>query len=87
MKTEYRAYKQWLGVRLRELRDSKKISQAQVAIKISIKRSAYASYEEGRAEPAMPILKRFCKFYNLTISEFLQGSPEPEMYNNLIPAS
>jgi transcriptional regulator with XRE-family HTH domain len=76
MKTIYRI---WTGQRMLSYRLKKKLNQQQMADKIKIKRCTYASYEEGRAEPSIFTLKKFCKSVRTSIDKFMEGSPEKEM--------
>jgi len=66
--------------RLKSIRESRKLTQEKIANGIGIKRSAYASYEEGRATPPIPLLIKLAFFYKLNSLDQLLGiSIEVEM--------
>lgn len=70
------AWKKWIGKRIQKLRESKDMSQDEVAQKLGKKRCTYASYEEGRAEPSACTIKQLCLIHSLSIEQFFEGSPE-----------
>jgi transcriptional regulator with XRE-family HTH domain len=45
------------------------MSQRQIAEGIKINRSAYGSYEDGRAEPSINTFISLSKFYGITLDE------------------
>lgn len=61
-----------LDKRLRELREEKDFSQEEVANKLNIGRSTYASWEIGRSEPSVCILILLADFYNVSL-DYLCG--------------
>lgn len=61
-----------LDERLRELRDEKELSQEEVALKLNVGRSTYASWEIGRSEPSVCILILLADFYNVSL-DYLCG--------------
>ena len=64
--------------RLKDLRKEPGYSQQTVAEAIEIKRTAYQSYEDGRATPSVETLISLCILYGFkTINELL-GISEPE---------
>lgn len=70
-----------IAERLKDLRKQKRLTQAQTADAIGITRSAYGSYEEGRAEPSIPILLRFVKFYRFESIDQLLGEMPGNVQN------
>lgn len=56
---------------IRLLRGKKKISQAELAAKLIITRSAYAAYESGRIQPGPDILIKMSKYFNISIDLLL----------------
>lgn len=72
-----------IRIRLIELRKEANLPQWQVADFAKITKSAYASYEEGRAAPGIDTLLNFTKLYCLSgIDELIFG--RREMKNNLV---
>lgn len=62
-----------IAQRLKDLRKHAGLTQEQLAKAIGITRSAYGSYEEGRAEPPIPVMVRFVMFYKLDSIDHLIG--------------
>lgn len=61
------------GDRLRRLRESKKLSQQQIANILNIDRSTYARYELGKTQPDYDILQKLAKLYNVSIHYIITG--------------
>lgn len=59
--------------RLKELRKSKKLYQEDVASKLGIARTTYASYEQGSREPDHEMLVKLADFFNVSIDYLLRG--------------
>lgn len=59
--------------RLKAVRESRKLNQEKVANGIGIKRSTYASYEEGRATPSIQLLIQLAFFYDFNSLDQLLG--------------
>lgn len=59
-----------LNERLKELRHEKGLTLKQVSSALQISLNAYANYEYGIREPSLDIIKRICKFYNIS-SDYL----------------
>lgn len=57
--------------KLKELRQNKNISQATLADKIYVSRSAVAKWEQGRGLPTEESLKLLCEYFNVTEDELL----------------
>ena len=57
--------------KLKELRQSKNITQATLADKIYVSRSAVAKWEQGRGLPTEDSLKLLCQYFNVTEDELL----------------
>lgn len=60
------------GSRLKELRTDKKASQKQVASDIGISITTISQYESDSRFPNEEILKRLCKYYQIS-SDYLLG--------------
>ncbi|MDE6059130.1 MAG: helix-turn-helix domain-containing protein [Clostridia bacterium] len=61
-----------LGQKLKDLRLEKGLTQAEVSKKLGLTRTAIANYELGIREPSLEILKKICKFFEVS-SDFLLG--------------
>ena len=57
--------------RLKELRHEKGLTLKQVSSVLQITLNAYANYEYGIREPSVDIIKRLCKFYNVSSDHLL----------------
>ncbi|QNH60718.1 helix-turn-helix domain-containing protein [Hymenobacter sediminicola] len=68
--------------KLRTLRATSHLTQQKAAAALSITHSAYASYEEGRAEPKMRTLVRLADLFGCTLDELLRPAvpvePSPQ---------
>lgn len=60
-----------LNDRLRELRQKSGLTQEQVAERLGVTRQTISSYESGRTEPGLDILRELAKIYNADVSEIL----------------
>ncbi|OPX92466.1 MAG: HTH-type transcriptional regulator ImmR [Pelotomaculum sp. PtaB.Bin104] len=60
-----------LGVRLRELRESKNLSQTQVAKRLSLTRSSVSGYENNIAVPSIDVLSKMALLYGVTTDYIL----------------
>lgn len=62
-------------IRLKQLRESIKLTQEELAIKLNISRSRLASYEQGKREPDLELLETIADFFNVDI-DYLVGRSE-----------
>jgi transcriptional regulator with XRE-family HTH domain len=62
-----------IGARLRQLRTDRNYTQEKVAELIGIKRSRYGSYEDGRAEPSIQILRSLAILYGFRSIDKMLG--------------
>lgn len=51
------------------LRDSRKLTQAEVAKSVGISQSAYAMIENGQRQPRMALQKRLADFFGVTVDQ------------------
>ena len=58
--------------RLKDLRQQKKLSQMQLAIKLNLSQSAIAKWELGKTEPTASAIIALAKFFNET-TDYLLG--------------
>ncbi len=61
----------WLSKNIKYLRKSKGLTQADLADKLAIKRSALGAYEEGRAEPKLMLLQQICGYFKVSVDAVL----------------
>ncbi len=54
------------GKRIRELRQERKLSQAQLAELISVTQSTIGKYEREELEPNLEVIKKICKIFNVS---------------------
>ena len=69
--------------RLKFLRESRQLSQRQVADALHIERSTYTSYETGRSEPSLQNLKRLAALYQVSTDFLLDSSPRRRFHGSL----
>lgn len=74
--------------RLTSLRKEKKLTQQDMASKLEIARTTYASYEQGHRQPDYDTLKKIADFFEVSIDYLLTGnkattSPD-EMWQELL---
>ncbi len=60
-----------LGNRLKELRESKKLSQTQAARRLSLTRSSISGYENNIAVPSIEVLSKMACLYGTTTDYIL----------------
>ena len=61
--------------RLKELREEKNLFHKDVAKALSVTRSAYSGWEQGRREPDIYTLKLIAKFFGVTVG-YLVGAED-----------
>ena len=59
-------------IRLKELRNSLKLSQADFASEIGMLQQQYSRYEKGEREPQIKHIKKICRTFNVS-SDWLLG--------------
>ena len=68
--------------RIKELRQSKGLTQAELAKKVGISEQSVSFYENNRRKPKVETWNRLANFFNVSV-HFLQGLPEPVGKNRL----
>lgn len=68
--------------RIKELRKSKGLTQAELAKKVGISEQAVSFYENDRRKPKIETWNRLADFFNVSVP-YLQGLPEPVGKNRL----
>ena len=64
--------KKKLGVRLRELRKLKKLSQAELSYECNLDRTYIASIEQGKRNVSLINLRKLSNAFGMSISKFLE---------------
>lgn len=65
--------------RLKHLRKSRKLTQAQMADMLGISRQGYAKYENNSAQPDLDTLVKLADFFNVTTDYLLGKSNDPQL--------
>ena len=60
------------GERLRELRESKKLTQRQLAEKLGLNQQDISRYEREQIDLSTEMIRKFCEFFEVS-SDFLLG--------------
>ena len=66
-------------MKLKQLREAAQMTQAEVAARLRIDRSAIAHWEQGRNGPNKRILPRVAELYRCSVEDLLGGSGKPPM--------
>lgn len=61
-----------IGMRLKEIRENKKIEKAEVVEKLNINYSTYSNWEAGNREPSAEMLSKLATFYRVSL-DYLYG--------------
>lgn len=76
-----------LSMRLRELRNTKGISQQMLADYIGISKSSINMYERGEREPGIEILEALADFYNVDLDYLFGKTTTPNRYSTIAAES
>ena len=68
---------------LKQLRESKHLTQQDVAIGINVNSSTYKNYEYGRREPDLETVSKIADFYGITTDYLLGREPLPDPFADL----
>ena len=71
--------------RLKELRESKHLTQADLGKILKISPSTIGMYEQGRREPDGETLKRFSKLFNVSTDYLLYNDENMEAHESIAP--
>lgn len=63
---------EYFGDKLKTLRKSKKLTQAELAQRLEVSKSSVTSYEQGRIYPSLEIFSKICEILNVS-SDYLLG--------------
>ncbi|MCT4237659.1 helix-turn-helix transcriptional regulator [Elizabethkingia anophelis] len=64
-----------LNTKLRKLRNSRKLSQVELAEALQISQTAYNKWESGSTKPSLDNILKLSRFYNIYIEELINESP------------
>lgn len=73
------AYRKWIAKKLQQLREKSGMSQNEVADKVNLQKQTYKTYEAGRSAPSLLVIKQLCTLYQITVDNFLEDSPLPDV--------
>ena len=73
-----------LGSTLKRLRKDKKITQAEAAEYIDVKRATISAYESGRITPSLSNLMRFAKLYGVSQETLLSLLDDSEKVSKMV---
>lgn len=74
---------QYFGVKLRRLRESKQMTQAQLAEKLGLVKATVSAYEQSRTYPSIDILIKICSIFHVSADDLLGlagGEPLSRFY-------
>ena len=66
-------------MRLRELREKKKISQLQLALVLNMNQNSISRYENGQRESDYETLIAFAEYFDVSIDYLLERTENPKM--------
>ncbi|HIR39105.1 MAG TPA: helix-turn-helix transcriptional regulator [Candidatus Coproplasma stercoripullorum] len=67
-------------LRLRELREERKVTQLQIAEALHIKQNTYSQYETGQRQIPIELLIAVADFYNVSVDYVLCLTDEEDRY-------
>ena len=62
------------GEKLRDLRESNKLTQREIAAKLGIKQPSYIRYENGKSEPTLECLVKIADLFDVSVDYLLGRS-------------
>ena len=69
--------------RIKELRQSKGLTQAELATKLGVTRQAVSLYEKGQIKPKIETLKKLAEYFGVSVT-YIKGETKTEMLTNII---
>lgn len=73
-----------LGDKLKEERKKRNLTQADMAVKLGMKRSTYSLYESGKREPNIDSLQEIASMLGITLDELVGWEKEKIVEENII---
>ena len=71
-------------MRLKDLREERKISQQKLAIELNVSQASISKYEKGLAEPDIPMLCTIAEFFHVSV-DYLIGRTSTRNNLSAIP--
>ena len=71
-------------MRLKNLREERKISQQKLAIELNVSQASISKYEKGLAEPDIPLLCTIAEFFHVSV-DYLIGRTSTRNNLSAIP--
>jgi len=76
-----------IGKNIKTMRQSRHITQGELAYKLNVTNKAISSWECGRTEPNMGMIEEMCKIFGCTKTELIDGIiPESPQDNDELMA-
>ena len=69
-----------IGSNIRRLRKSRGIRQDELASRVGVSDAAVSSWEVGRTEPSISMIKKICTVLHCTMSEIIEDVGVPGVY-------
>ncbi len=73
-----------IGNRIKMIRLHAGFKQKDLAKELVIQAPLLSLYEQGKREPSLNFLKKFCDFFNISVSQFFAFVEESNLNNNKI---
>lgn len=73
-----------LGDKLKEERKKRNLTQADMAVKLGMKRSTYSLYESGKREPNIDSLQEIASMLEITLDELVGWEKDKTVEENII---
>ena len=71
-----------VGKRLKMIRHFSEIKQNDLANELEINAPLLSMYEQGKREPSLVFLHKFCNRFNMSLSQFFALEEQSEVVNN-----
>lgn len=69
---------------LKELRNSKNLSQAKIAKEVGISQKTYSNYENGKAVPTINNLTKIADFFHISLDSLVNRTTEDKYSSEII---
>ena len=69
--------------KIKELRQSKGLTQAELATKLGVTRQAVSLYEKGQRKPKIETLKKLAEYFGVSVT-YIKGETKTEMLTKII---
>ncbi len=73
-----------LYIKIKKLREEKRVSQEEVAKKIGISRGSYINFEKGEKELTLSEVQKLAELLDFHIGDFLEGGKDIEKYKQMM---